>query len=118
MKPSQTFVDGPEHRLRISGYKGPEGIDECLGNHEGKSFKMMNLIELEDANKKRKYWWGSYEIEGKYDHLFYTHCCNLNGVYRNNGEIEASEPEYNIYWNSFKDSYEPLKRVRMSVLLE
>ena len=79
---------------------------------------MANPTELEDANKKRKYWWSTFEKEGEYGHLSYTHCCNLNGIYRNNGEIDASEPKYNIYWNSFKSGYEPLKRVRMSVLLE
>ena len=71
-----------------------------------------------DANKKRQYWWSTFEKEGEIGHPSYTHCCNLNGIYRNNGEINASEPEYNIYWNSFKSGYKPLKRVRMSVLLE
>lgn len=94
-----------EYRLDTNGYSGPDGLSDCLKKHNGLAFKVI----FSDAYKQQSFWWSTF---GGTDY-----CSNLNGVYRDEGVIDSSAPMYNIYWNSFKGDYKPLKRVRMSILL-
>ena len=100
------FVGAYKDRIHVSGYSGPSDITDCLGKHDGQTFQDLSSFPVVDRHIS--YWWNSYHDNDI--------CCNLNGVYRNNGVTSKYALKYNIYWNSFKGDYQPLKRVRMSVL--
>ena len=96
----------PAYKINFERYSGPPGVYDCLLIHHQLTFKDKHTstgMPLFKAN-----WWDYFSSSKT--------CCNLNGLYRNNGEIDDSNPQYNIYWNSFKSGFEPLKYVRMSVL--
>ena len=98
--------EASDYRISIDGYSGPEGITDCLKVHRNRPFK--DTLSYTGTPKYKTNWW-DYKTSPET-------CANLNGIYRNNGITDDNDPKRNIFWNSFKSAYTPLKRVRMSIL--
>ena len=91
-------------RLILGSSSSPTSLGECLMTHQNNMFRTLNVV----ANQKG--WWNS-ALDSD------VPCCNLNGIYRENGVVPTGENHTNtIYWNSFRKNFEPLKKVKMSIL--
>ena len=90
-------------KLKLGSSDSP--MSSCLmTEHKDREFRGLQFIEY------KRGWWNQAD-----DHKL--PCCNLNGIYREDGVILSAEDNMKtIFWNSFKKDYKPLKRVHMSVL--
>ena len=95
------------YKFQLSGFSGPSGTEDCLTLHVNKPFK-ANKDTNPTVPASRLGWWNKQTGADI--------CANLNGIYRTNGVRDTAALNRNIYWNSFKSNYEPLKRVKMSIM--
>ena len=90
-------------KLKLGPSQSP--LSSCLvTKHKGREFRGTSVLEY------KRGWWNQASDD-------MAPCCNLNGIYREDGIIPHGEDYRNtIFWNSFKDGFRPLKRVQMSLL--
>ena len=79
-------------------------ITDCFSLHT--ELKFATNDEQINFESHKVNWWNRNSTAS---------CCNLNGVYRPDGEISQNQKN-NIFWNHFRPSYEPLKYVKMAVM--
>ena len=90
-------------KLKLGSSHSP--MSSCLmTEHKDKDFRGAPVVEY------KRGWWN--QLYGSV-----LPCCNLNGIYREEGVIPSDEDNMKtIFWNTFKEDFKPLKRVHMSVL--